>query len=96
MLALLAVAFLLGAVEVGLRVQHSLQVQSAEKAQNLESLVLPSWKYHHTLKPLKAAVRRNPDTSLPVEIRTNSFGLRGPGRSAAETGRFIPHPLSGG
>ncbi len=77
-LALFAVALLLGAVEVGLRVRHSLQVQSAEKSQNLASLVLPSWKYHHALKPLKAAVRRNPDTSLPVTIRTNSFGLRGP------------------
>ena len=77
-LALFAVALLLGAVEIGLRVHHSLQVQSSEAARNLASLSLPSWKFHHALKPLKAAVRRNPDTNLPIEIRTNSLGLRGP------------------
>ena len=77
-LALFAVALLLGAVEIGLRVHHSLRVQCSDAANNLASLSRPSWKCHHALKPLKAAVRPNPDTHLPVQIRTNSLGLRGP------------------
>ncbi len=85
-LALFAVALLLGAVEIGLRVHHSLQVQSSGAANDLANLALPSWKCHHALKPLKAAVRRNPDTHLPVEVRTNSLGLRGPEVSLPKPG----------
>ncbi|MCA9072922.1 MAG: SGNH/GDSL hydrolase family protein [Planctomycetaceae bacterium] len=77
MLALLAVALLLGAVEVGLRVHHSCTIQSTADHLDFTQLSAPSWKTHHFLKPLKSTVRRNPDTHLPVSIRTNSLGLRG-------------------
>lgn len=76
-LAIFAVALLLGAVEVGLRVHHSCAVQLTEDQLDFARLSTPSWKTHHQLKPLKSTVRRNPDTHLPVTIRTNSFGLRG-------------------
>lgn len=76
-LALFAAALLLAAVEIGLRVEHSCRVQSAGDQSDAASLLTSSWNSHHTLKPLKSTVRRNPDTNLPVTIRTNSFGLRG-------------------
>lgn len=76
-LAIFAVALLLGAVEVGLRVHHSCVVQSTGEPLDFSRLSTPSWNSHHILKPLKSTVRRNPDTHLPVTIRTNSLGLRG-------------------
>ncbi len=76
-LALLAFALLIGAAEVGLRIHHSYRMQARGERLDLASLSAPSWKCHHFLKPLKSTIRLNPDTHLPVGIRTNSFGLRG-------------------
>jgi hypothetical protein len=76
-LALFAIALLMGAVEVGLRVHHSWETQAKGERSDFQSLAVPSWKCHHALKPLKSTVSRNPDTRLPVGIRTNSLGLRG-------------------
>lgn len=78
-MASFAAVLLLGAVEIGLRVHHSYRVQTAQSSLELQSLSSPSWRAHHTLKPLKSTVRRNPDTKVPVTIRTNSLGLRGEG-----------------
>lgn len=78
-LASFVAVLLLGAVEIGLRVHHSYRVQTAQSSRNLESLSSPSWRSHHTLKPLKSTIRRNPDTQVTVRIRTNSLGLRGEG-----------------
>lgn len=76
-LALFALGFILGAIEVALRVHHSWLVQSQSERLDFQSLATPSWKFHHALKPLKSTVRRNPDTHLPVTLRTNNLGLRG-------------------
>lgn len=77
LIAIGALVLFVVASEVGLRVQHSFQMQSLAEQTEQAKLLQPSWKCHHTLKPLKATVRRNPDTSLPISIRTNSLGLRG-------------------
>jgi hypothetical protein len=77
LLALSAIVLFLGAVEVGLRVHHSCEIQARGEHLNYQGLITPSWKYHHGLKPLKSTTRRNPDTNRPVGIRTNSMGLRG-------------------
>ena len=76
-LALFAIALFLGAAEVALRVHHSWRVQVQGEGLDAQGLVRPSWHCHHALKPLKSTMARNPDTNLPVGIRTNSFGLRG-------------------
>ncbi len=76
-LALLAIGMLLGAMEVALRVHHSWSIQSQDDLLDFQRLSTPCWKCHHALKPLKSTVRRNPDTNLPVTIRTNNLGLRG-------------------
>ncbi len=76
-LALFCIALLLGGAEVGLRVHHSWRVQHKNEAPDVQSLSMPSWRCHHELKPLKSTICRNPETRLPVGIRTNGFGLRG-------------------
>ena len=76
-LALLVIGVLLGTMEVALRVHHSWSIQSQGDLLDFQRLATPSWKCHHALKPLKSTVRRNPDTNLPVTIRTNNLGLRG-------------------
>jgi hypothetical protein len=76
-LALFALGFVLGAIEVALRVHHSWSVQSQGDLLDFQKLTTPSWTSHHALKPLKSTLWRNPDTNLPVSIRTNNLGLRG-------------------
>jgi hypothetical protein len=76
-LALLALGFVVGAMEVALRVHHSWSIQSQGDLLDFQRLKTPSWTCHHALKPLKSTLWRNPDTNLPVSIRTNNLGLRG-------------------
>jgi hypothetical protein len=69
---------LLAATEAGLRVYESWTSEDAASGDRHRQLTAPSWSTHHVLKPLKAQKRRHPDTGLPVLLRTNSYGLRGP------------------
>ena len=41
-------------------------------------LTIPSWSFHHELKPMAAAKVECRDSKSDVELRTNSIGLRGP------------------
>lgn len=74
---LIAVAFMLSAVEVGLQMFGDVETDQTAATASTE-LTSPSWTTHHALKPSVTLPARNPDTTEPVVIRINSFGLRGP------------------
>lgn len=46
-------------------------------AADLDPLLAASWVTHHGLQPLTRIPVPHPDTGRPVEVRINSFGLRG-------------------
>ncbi|MDA1016812.1 MAG: SGNH/GDSL hydrolase family protein [Planctomycetota bacterium] len=75
--AVLAIALLLSAVEVGLQLSDSAMSTSGSQSSQ-QSLTSPSWTTHHSLQPSRQIETRNPDTTEPVLVQTNSFGLRGP------------------
>lgn len=77
LLAASAAAFLICALEVGLRAYDSWRGGSPAELQDNKSLLAKSWSVHHCLKPLKGQDVRNPDTAATVSLRTNSLGLRG-------------------
>lgn len=75
--AVIALIFILCAVEVGLRIyiaNHAGQTPADDPG---ESLIVRSWQTHHGLKPLGTATCSNPDTGKAIVVTTNSFGLRG-------------------
>ncbi len=74
--AILLLALIVCGLEIGMRVD--LLLDDGSSTQALSQLIEPSWQTHHRLKPMSSAVLRNPDTAVPVEIRTNSWGLRSP------------------
>ena len=75
--ALIVLIVLPCVAEVGLRFFTLMQPESHQTS--LESpLVEPSESTHHQLRPLQRIHSTNPDTNQPVEIVTNSLGLRGP------------------
>lgn len=76
--ALLALAVILCAAEIGLRIHVSTHSDRFGGDEVGDSLIVRSWRTHHRLKPLASARCRNPDTNADVEVTTNSFGLRGP------------------
>lgn len=41
-------------------------------------VTVPSWFTHHELEPLQHVSVAGPNSQMPVELRTNSLGLRGP------------------
>lgn len=75
--ALLAIALLLSAVEVGLQLFDPSESATSGSQTVEQSLTAPSWTTHHSLQPSRTVETRNPDTKEPVVVRTNSFGLRG-------------------
>jgi hypothetical protein len=75
--AALLLVFLLSATEVGLRIAV-LRGALPPGIVPTDELTVPCWQCHHQLKPLASLAGENPDTGRPVEISTNSFGLRGP------------------
>ncbi len=65
-------------VEIGLRVYDASTGRLTEFVDGDTGIVAKSWYVHHQLKPLQTITRRNPDTKQPVQIVTNSLGLRCP------------------
>lgn len=76
--AMLIVAALAGAGEVGLRVYDSATGQITRRALYDRGLVCKSWFTYQTLKPAHNFAVKNPDTSEKVSVSINSLGLRGP------------------
>lgn len=63
--------------EIGLRVYDSMTGQITRKETFDRGLVCKSWHVHHELKPSQRLIETDPDTGQPVEVLTNSLGLRG-------------------
>lgn len=75
--AIIALVLSVCGTEVGLRVYDSYTGElSAPRNQDI-GLCARCWWMHHRLKPLIVQQETNPDSGAPVEVRTNSFGLRG-------------------
>ena len=75
--ALLAIVLLLCALEVVLRCYSVYFGESPVEPNDEQPLQASSWSTHHQLKPLEMLIAENPDTNAPVEVATNSLGLRG-------------------
>lgn len=75
--AVVALLLIVCALEIGLRVQDSLEWRAARPETDGDGLVVPSWTVHHELKPLRRVEFVNPDDEVPVVVRTSSFGTRG-------------------
>ena len=75
--AVLALVLLVCATEVALRAYDSYTGQLSTDQSDVNVLVRPSWLTHHSLIPLEVRRLPNPDTDAPIDIRVNSFGLRG-------------------
>lgn len=73
--ALIALALTVCAVEIGLQVRATRYGCTLTPAAG--QLTVASWQTHHQLRPNSKTLVKNPDTNSPIEIRTNSFGLRG-------------------
>jgi hypothetical protein len=65
-----------GALELGLRLADP-WAADLESAAGEETLTIPCSVMHHRLRPLAAIQQTAPDGQAAVEIRTNSYGLRG-------------------
>jgi hypothetical protein len=63
--------------EIGLRVYDSLTGQITRRETFDRGLVCKSWHVHHELKPSQRLIETDPDTGQPIEVLTNSLGLRG-------------------
>lgn len=69
--------------EVGVRIYEAITgapiCRSADATcSDPSKLAVPSWSFHHELKPLAKAKVECRDTKSHVEFQTNSLGLRGP------------------
>jgi len=76
--ALLVLVSLLCTLEVGLRCYSAYCGHTPAGLDDQQGLRTNSWRTHHQLRPLETLIAPNPDTNAPVEVATNSFGLRGP------------------
>lgn len=75
--ALIALVLSVCGAEVGLRVYDSYTGELSAPRDQDPGLCARCWWMHHRLKPLIKTTEINPDTGSPVEIQTNSYGLRG-------------------
>jgi hypothetical protein len=75
--ALIALGLTLCTIEIGLQV-HANRYGSMFSESAMKQLTVASWQSHHQLRPNTRTVIRNTDSNSQIEIRTNSFGLRGP------------------
>ena len=78
--------------EVGVRVYEALSGNSVGRCVDgvcgdPSKLVIPSWSFHQELKPLASAKVECRDSNSEIELKTNSFGLRGPEPT-------VPKPLN--
>lgn len=73
----LAVLFLAGAAEIGLRMSTIWSKQDLRQKSAENPLLAPCWQAYYQLKPLTSLQNINPDTQLPVEVRVNEWGVRG-------------------
>jgi hypothetical protein len=80
MLALLALGFCLGALELGLRayVAGDKRPLLPSAQDDPHGILQYSRVLHHDLQPLNTFLITRPDDGTSIQIRTNSFGLRGP------------------
>lgn len=76
--ALAILILLIGSVEVGLRVHDSWTRPMRGLSVDTHPLLTRSWVMHHRLQPGQSRTVRHPDHGTAVELRINSFGLRGP------------------
>jgi hypothetical protein len=65
-------------LEVALRVYDSATAQVTRRDLYDRGMVCKSWFVHHTLKPSRSFLVKNPDTQQRVRVAVNSRGLRGP------------------
>ncbi|MEX1232766.1 MAG: SGNH/GDSL hydrolase family protein [Planctomycetaceae bacterium] len=75
---LIALPLLLSAVEVGMRIHSACKSSQATGATPRHPLIVDSALAFQTLRPLQTLKVEVPALAQPVEIETNSFGIRGP------------------
>ena len=75
--ALLSLALLVCASEVGLHLHVVFREQPGEEGEPADQLLVKSWLTYQSLKPSQTVTSLNPDTQSSVQVVTNSFGLRG-------------------
>ncbi|MFN0197944.1 MAG: SGNH/GDSL hydrolase family protein [Planctomycetaceae bacterium] len=75
---LLALPLLFCAVEVGMRVYSTLHGPVTLVQQAIDPLLVESSATYQALKPLQTLTLNDPSLAKPVELQTNSYGVRGP------------------
>ncbi|HUG93282.1 MAG TPA: SGNH/GDSL hydrolase family protein [Planctomycetaceae bacterium] len=76
--AVVLLVLLAGALELGLRLVDPSQPGSPSARPGDDPLTMPCWLMHHRLRPMAKLSVPSPDRDSNVEVRTNSFSLRGP------------------
>ena len=77
-LALLVLILAPCVIEFAFRLAACRSELALQQEANSQLVTTPSWYAHHELEPLQRISIPASDTRLPVELRTNSLGLRGP------------------